>query len=104
MADHIYEQQIQLTQVATFCESAARHFAMATADAYSGQKHSTWRDMAIADMTNAAAALGFDLVKRPAVDEAALEMHFSDGALPVTSEPGFDSRDNSSIDDNVWSR
>lgn len=56
-------------------------------------------------LAKCAASLGFDLVKRQTVDDKALEMHFSDGAIPaVTDKPGFDGRDNSSIEDNLWSR
>lgn len=59
----------------------------------------------IESLMTAADYLGFDLVKRQTVDDKALEMHFSDGAIPaVTDDPGFDGRDNSSIEDNLWSR
>lgn len=93
-----------LSIITSYTSDAARYFAMSLADAYKGNATSVWMDGAIEVFKKAAETLGFDLVKRPAVDEAALEMHFSDGALPVTDKPGFDARDNSSIDDNVWSR
>lgn len=93
-----------LSIITSYTSDAARYFAMSLADAYKSNTPSVWMDAAITDFKKAAEMLGFDLVKRPAVDESALSMHFSDGALPVTDKPGFDGRDNSSIDDNVWSR
>lgn len=96
MADHIDVAHYQ-------AELALQHLAVAKWS-FAGPMRRDHTRYAEEHFAKAAAALGFDLVKRPAVDEAALEMHFSDGALPVTDKPGFDGRDNSSIDDNVWSR
>jgi len=96
MADHIDVAHYQ-------AELALQHLAVSKWFLTSAQR-STHLRYAEEHLAKCAASLGFDLVPRQTVDEKALEMHFSDGALPVTDKPGFDGRDNSSIDDNVWSR
>lgn len=86
------------------CGEAFEHLSVAKWAASRSEKEDFHRRIAVEHIAKCIEALGFDLVKRQPVDEKALEMHFSDGAIPaVTEAPGFDGRA-PVIADNEWSR